>query len=132
MNRDDNNNSASGKSTLKIWQQNVNRSNITQQAMLETASEEEADIICIQEPYIDFKSQSRANAHWFTVYPPQANPAKQTVPRALTLVHSRLHTDSWSIIPLPSQDITAVQITHEQGEIVIINVYNDCKHDKSL
>ncbi|KAI0310473.1 hypothetical protein OF83DRAFT_1070482, partial [Amylostereum chailletii] len=63
--------------SLRIWQQNLNRSNNAQQAMLETVADENIDIICIQEPYIDFRQQSRANSQWFTVYPPASNkPAK--------------------------------------------------------
>ena len=44
---------------------------IAQQDLLETLKDEDIDIACIQEPYIDHWGNTRANSHWQTVYPPK-------------------------------------------------------------
>ncbi len=41
--------------TLRVWQQNLNKSNVAQQDMLSKIFTTDYDIIALQEPYIDFK-----------------------------------------------------------------------------
>ena len=52
--------SGGGEETkLTIWQQNVDKSLMAQQAVLNTV-DRSTDILCIQEPYFDFNKKLRA------------------------------------------------------------------------
>src|ERR1700728_3420050 len=118
--------------TLSIWQQNTNKSLLAQLDTLATIKKE-YDIILIQEPYVDFKGMSRANAHYTAVYPHKHHDNHATNPsRSLMLVSNRLNTSSWTTITIPSPDITAIQITGTFGTLKIFNIYNDCKHNQAI
>ena len=54
---------------IKFWQQNVNRSLVTQLDVLDLAKPSDYDVILLQEPYIDFLGNTRANSHLIVVYP---------------------------------------------------------------
>src|SRR5277367_2948245 len=88
---------------LKIWQQNARKSLTVQLATLHSV-EDKYDIICIQEPYFDFQSLSRATGVWTSVYPTGFSRATEgPAPRALTLIHTiivgsrypSIHSMSW-------------------------------------
>lgn len=116
---------------LRIWQQNCNASNIAQQDVLSTLHEVAADIVCLQEPYINPGQHTPANSYWRTVYPPTHGAEPQKT-RSVIFVHTRLPTDYWQIIPIPHHDITAIRIQSNTGNITIINIYNDCNNDRSI
>ena len=86
--------------TLKIWQQNVNKSMGAQQAMLHRLLDDNVpyDIVAIQEPCIDFLKLTRALPHWRVVYPHRHHDATSQV-RSVTLVNDRLSTNAWAAIP---------------------------------
>ncbi|KIK47992.1 hypothetical protein CY34DRAFT_36412, partial [Suillus luteus UH-Slu-Lm8-n1] len=54
---------------LCIWQQNLNTSMAAQEALLNSPKISEWDIIVIQEPYINFLRNTRANHRWHVLYP---------------------------------------------------------------
>ena len=116
---------------LKIWQQNTNKSMYAQQDLLETLQEQDADIVCIQEPYLDHWGNTRANAHWRTVYPP-SHRKDHTKTRSLIMIRTRISTDQWTIIPIDSQDVTAIRLTSAAGALEIVNIYNDCTHSETI
>src|SRR5271155_5525761 len=106
---------------IKIWQQNTRKSLVVQLATLHSV-EDKYDVICIQEPYFDFQTISRATSVWTAVYPSGFGNIKDgPIPRALTLVHTRLSTNSWVQVAVDSPDVAAVQFTSERG---VLNVYN--------
>jgi len=57
------------KVKVKIWQQNLGKSNITQQEMIAVAIPSEWDILALQELWIDHLGKTRANSKWSMVYP---------------------------------------------------------------
>src|SRR5271155_3313845 len=117
---------------IKIWQQNTRKSLIFQLATLHSI-ENKYDIICIQEPYFNFQTISRATSVWTSVYPSGfSNTADGPIPRALTLVHTRISTNSWVQIPVDSPDVVAIRIISKRGVLNIYNIYNDCTHSETI
>src|SRR5277367_1055212 len=113
---------------LKIWQQNARKSLTVQLATLHSVKDK-YDVICIQEPYFDFQSLSRATGVGTSVYPSGFSRATDGPhPRALTLIHTRISTNSWVQVPVNSLDIVAVQFTSDKGVLNVYNIYNDCSH----
>jgi hypothetical protein len=116
--------------TIRIWQQNTRKSLTVQLATLHSV-EDKYDIICIQEPHLDFQAMSRATSVWTSVYPTGFKHDKEgTPPRALTLVHTRLSTNNWTQVPVNSLDIVAIWLTCERGRLNIYNIY--CKGTPDL
>src|SRR5271156_4274439 len=117
---------------IKIWQQNTRKSLIVQLATLHSV-ENKYDIICIQEPYFDFQIISRATSVWTSVYPSGfSNTVDGPIPRALTLVHTRISTNSWVQIPVDLPDVVAIRLISERGELNVYNIYNDCTHSETI
>src|SRR5271155_1346788 len=117
---------------IKIWQQNTRKSLTVQLATLHSV-ENKYDIICIQEPYFNFQTISRATSVWTSVYPSRfSNTADGPIPRALTLVHTRISTNSWVQIPVDSLDVVAIRLISERGVLNIYNIYNDCTHSETI
>ena len=118
--------------TIRIWQQNTRKSLTVQLATLHSV-EDKYDIICIQEPHLDFQAMSRATSIWTSVYPTGFKHDKEgPPPRALTLVHTRLSTNNWTQVPVNSLDIVAIQLTCERGRLNLYNIYNDCTHSETI
>jgi len=115
--------------TLKIWQQNVNRSLIAQLDVLESANPKDYDLIFLQEPYMDHLGATRASTYWAVIYPPRHRDAPG---RSRILVNKRLSTSAWTQINVQSFDITAIQLNVNEGTLHAYNIYNDCKHNDSL
>ncbi|KAF8220720.1 hypothetical protein L208DRAFT_1538238 [Tricholoma matsutake] len=63
---------------LQIWQQNVNKSLLSQLDLLISLKCNKYNLCIIQEPYIDFNGRSRANRQWTMIYPHHSwNPPTQ-------------------------------------------------------
>lgn len=123
--------------TLRIWQQNLNKSLIAQQCLLQTShtAADSHDIICIQEPYIDFKGNSRALRKWTACYPtptPTIPELERKRIRSVIFVRADINTTLWSQVAVDSLDVTAIVAHTPQSSYLIINVYNDCHHSDSL
>src|SRR5271155_1244798 len=117
---------------IHIWQQNARKSLTVQLATLHSV-EDKYDVICIQEPYFDFQSLSIATSVWTSVYPSGfSRTAEGPVPRALTLIHTRISTNCWVQIPVDSLDAVAIQFTSERGVLNVYNIYNDCSHSDTI
>ena len=117
---------------INIWQQNTRKSLTIQLATVHSV-EDKYDVMCIQEPYFDFQSLSRATGVWTSVYPSGFSRATDGPhPRALTLIHTRISTNSWVQVPVNSLDIVAVQFTSDKGVLNVYNIYNDCSHSDTI
>lgn len=116
-----------------IWQQNTNKSLLSQLDLLESLKWDNYNICAIQEPYIDFKGSSRANWQWTTIYPSthQTHPDSM---RLLILINTNILTDSWKQLNIQHPDITGFTAIEIQGHfsIHIINIYNNCNNNHSL
>jgi len=116
---------------IRIRQQNTNKSLVTQIDMLHRLDPKSFDIAAIQEPYLDFNHNTRANHHWYTIYPREhfVEPKKT---RSVMLIGRHMPTDSWSQVDFSSSDIMAVQVQMHRGPTLIINMYNDNKNSDSV
>lgn len=118
--------------TLRVWQQNVNKSLEAQLDMLNTISPKDIDIIAIQEPYFDFNGFSRGSAHWSIVYPPNHRSLPSRA-RSLLLVNTRLNSNTWHSLEIPSGDVTGIRIRSADGhDILLYNIYNDQHHSDTI
>ena len=126
------NNNINNTKQLQIRQQNVNKSLMAVLDLLNSALPEKFDIITIQEPYIDFLGNARANPKWYTVYPKTYYSDKERCIQSMILVNKKIATDAWSIINIRSPDITAIKLKTPTRAVLIINLYCDCSHSKSI
>jgi hypothetical protein len=118
-------------SKLRIWQQNINRSLLGQQDLLNMLGKDEYDICAIQEPYLDFMNKTRANAHWTVIYPStHAVEPKKT--RSVTLINKKLSTDKWEELEINSGDVTGLRLRTETNVIDLYNIYNDGENDGAI
>lgn len=131
MNRDPPDNANTPLNTLRIWQQNLNKSLLSQLDLLQTAGTNDFELIILQEPYFDHLKLTRANSHWSVIYPSRHHDRPETS-RAAILVSTRLSTNSWTQIPIDSPDITAIQLENEDYTLRIFNIYNDGEHSRNL
>lgn len=118
--------------TLRIWQQNCNKSNIAQQDLLSKVFTTDYDIIALQEQYVDFKNLTRSTSHWRVIYPALRDPDTAGRARAAMLVSKRLSTNAWSPVPIPHPDVTAITIKTAHTSVHIFNLYVDGGHDAAL
>lgn len=114
---------------LRICQINLNKCRVGQLEFINGLADKH-DVVCIQEPYFDYKGKSRATNRWISVYPVHEGEEKI---RSMILISTRLKTSSWKQIKIRSPDITAIEICTEEGKnLVIFNIYNDCTHSRSM
>ncbi|KAG2061163.1 hypothetical protein BDR06DRAFT_835762, partial [Suillus hirtellus] len=90
------------------------------------------DIITIQEPYINFLCNTHANSHWHAIYPTQHYTHSQQHTRSITLINTKLDTNSWKQIPFPSSNVVAIQLSGPYSRCMIFNIYNDGTHQNTL
>ncbi|KAI9569830.1 hypothetical protein HD554DRAFT_2019714, partial [Boletus coccyginus] len=113
------------RSSICIWQQNLNKSNTTQQRFLSNLNPNIYDVATIQEPTINYVNLTVTNPRWNTIYPTVHETKDATHMRSVILVNKNLSKDSWRTIPIKSLDITAIELTGDWGKVHIYNVYND-------
>ena len=113
---------------LRIWQQNLNTSNIAQLALLNTTNPADWDVIALQEPTINQLGNTKANSHWRVVYPTQRFTDGRKS-RVVMLINSKISTNAWKQIDFPSADVVITQTHTSHGLCTLINTYNDCKND---
>lgn len=116
------------RTQLRVYQINCNRSLIAQSHVINLDAKD-WDIICIQEPYVDWRGLSRSTPPWRVVYPYRHTPTAKS--RSLILVSKHISTDAWEALPVDSLDITAIQMSGNFGKIRLFNVYNACENAKS-
>jgi hypothetical protein len=115
---------------LCIWQQNCRKSLNLQLDVVNSLDPELYDICAIQEPYIDFNSNSRTPPNWTTIYPPPhyANRGGRT--RSIILISPNI--TNCTPIPINSPDVTSIQIETTQGSLRLINAYVDQAHNHTI
>ena len=99
--------------------------------LLQSPKSNNYDIVVLQEPHIDFLGPTQANPYWLVIYPRQhlINPKKT---RSIILVNCNILTNNWEDVSLASNDVTGVCLHRPLGAICILNIYNDCKNNRSL
>ena len=119
------------RQTICIRQQNTNKSLISQLDLLMSLRRTDYDICLIQKPYVNFKGMTQANVNWTILYP-TTHTAHPDATRAVTLINTRILSDTWTQIPIESPNMIVVIIQGEFGTMRIVNIYNDCNHNKTL
>lgn len=116
---------------LHIWQQNINKSLISQLNLLNNTDPKLFNFIFLQEPHIDFLNSTRANHQWTVVYPTyhHANP-KST--RLVTLISTNISKNKWKQVHIQSNDVTAIELSGSFGTLTFYSVYNACKNADTL
>ncbi|KIM55565.1 hypothetical protein SCLCIDRAFT_134459 [Scleroderma citrinum Foug A] len=109
---------------LRIWQQNLNTSHTAQLALLNSPISDEWDILALQEPALNLSGNTRANMHWRVVYPTHKCTHGEK-PRVVTLINSKISTNTWRQVPFPSKDIVVIQLNTSGGQCMVLNIYND-------
>lgn len=113
--------------SLKIWQQNLNKSFHATSHLLHLAHSNDYDFLTIQEPYIDHLCNTRALHRWHVIYPTE-KASSDVQSRSIILVNAKLDTNSWRKIDFPSRD----EIRGSFGMFTIANIYNDCKPNDTI
>lgn len=108
---------------LKLYQLNTNKSFTVHLCLLHQIYQDD-DMILIQEPYISKQGKSRAMQGWITMYPTGHNQDPSQM-RAIMLVNWAISTNSWSSVPLNSQDAVAINLQAPAESIIIVNIYSD-------
>ncbi|KAI5823025.1 hypothetical protein K523DRAFT_255927, partial [Schizophyllum commune Tattone D] len=114
---------------LRIWQQNLNKSRTAAFNMANLPLHQDWDIICIQEQYTNGFDAIITNRKWTPVYPDLWSRDKKAS-RSLILVNASIDTNTWRPLVVPgTNDITAIQISTDAGEVTIFNIYYDGTKD---
>ena len=110
---------------LRIWQQNLNKSNTAQAALLNQVTQEDnIDILALQEPYIDPFRRTRSTSQWTVVYPHNHLDMSDRT-RSVLLIHRRLSTNGWAPVPITMTDISAITIQlGQQSNYVATHFWN--------
>ena len=116
---------------LRTWQQNLNTSHIALHSLINNKLADEWDFIALQEPPVNRLGNTKANHHWCVVYPTHKL-TKGAKPRAVMFVNTKISTNCWEQIDFPSANVVIIRTRTTEGTCTIVNVYNDCKHDRTL
>jgi hypothetical protein len=119
------NNTPTQQQSVRIWQQNTNKSLISQLELLHAMHPNNYDIAALQEPYLDHNQRTRANLRWHVIYPsPYYNDeGNQRSTCSALLINTKLESSSWSQVDIQSWDITAVEIHNTHHTLLLINAY---------
>ena len=116
---------------LRIWQQNLNKSDKVQFDLINSSVHKDWDLL-LQEPYIDKFGNTKATSKWHTIYP-SSHLSDASVNRSIILVNTALDTNTWAQVPIEgSNDIMALRLRLPHGQLTIFNIYNDCTHSNTL
>ena len=93
---------------FNIWQQNLNKSRVAQEDLINSGIHKDYDILALQEPYIDAFGNTKATRNWRVLYP-TSHLSDPTPPRVAMLVSSDLNTNEWVQIQiLNTRDLLAI------------------------
>ena len=120
-----------GANRLRILQINLNKSEAAHLDLLNGPLGRDWDVVLIQEPHVTHFQTIRTPAKFRQVYP--ANRGKEgTTVRSGIWVNAEIDTKSWKTLKIPdTNDITAIQMTGQNGDLTIFNIYNDCRNTKT-
>ena len=117
---------------LCIWQQNAHKSRIAQKHILNTADPHDWDLILIQEPWFDTYGNTRGNQFFHVIYLFTFLSDKDSPTHSVILINANINKDCYSVLAVPSNDITAIRIFFNGRYFSLFNIYNDCTHNRTL
>lgn len=120
----------SDEQRLSIWQQNINKSPISQHTLISNTIliKHGIDILALQKPAVNAFNQSISSKDCISIYPSthQSHPDKT---RTLILIHASVSTDSWEQLEFPLGDVTAITLQGAWGKLFLFNIYNNCDNN---
>ncbi|KAF8703185.1 Reverse transcriptase (RNA-dependent DNA polymerase), partial [Rhizoctonia solani] len=121
------------RANINIYQINANTLKHAIDNIINKLSPSDWDVIAIQEPPIARNKNPISITHmWETVLPTNHLKDNQNQSRLLLLVSKKISTNCWKRVEISSPDVTIVEFKLQVGNVQIINVYNDCKHNNTL
>ncbi|KAG2336071.1 hypothetical protein BDR05DRAFT_897265, partial [Suillus weaverae] len=124
----------SNRTDLKIWQQNLRKSQGAWEHLLRNLNPEKFDIACIQEPYLNpvkLANASNLGRYWDVIYPLNHHASPDRT-QTIILINKRLSKNKWHAININSPNVMAIELLGLFGKVRIYNVYNPCDHDSVL
>ncbi|PBK79805.1 hypothetical protein ARMGADRAFT_897149, partial [Armillaria gallica] len=94
--------------------------------------DQQYDILCEQEPYIDLYGNAKSNSKWEMVYPSLQHSERSGPVWAVTLINKGISTNSWEQLHFPSNNVVVIQVCGSWGRLTIFNIYNDGTHSRTL
>ena len=117
---------------LHIWQQNLNKSRVMQEDLINSEVYKQYDVLILQEPFIDSYGNMKATCDWRVVYPTSSLSHSHVI-RSVILVRSSMDTNQWVQISIPGTgDLAAIQISVGLGKVMLFGLYIDGHHSDSL
>lgn len=124
------NDHTNNKFGCRILQINLNKSQTAQDELINSL--QGYDIVLIQEPWVDRNGFARAIQRYHVIYP-FGQEKKRLESRAVILLSTEIPSDHYVALQIRSTDVVGVDINcGPAGWIRVVNIYNDCKHDRSL
>ena len=118
---------------LRVFQLNLNKSEIAHLDIINRALSINWDIILIQEPYLTHLGHVRAPNGFVSVFPTDRLVKQEDPVRSVIWVSSSLSSNSWKAISIPgNNDLTAIQADTGPIKVTFFNIYNDCTHSSTL
>ena len=93
---------------LCIWQQNLQKTDTAQTAMLASTKPEDWDILALQEPFLNHLNKTQASHHWI-VHPNTHCNDRASHTRSIILINANIPIDIYSFIDAPLLDVTAIR-----------------------
>ena len=118
-------------SQLRIWQQNLNKSLISQLHLINSARPVDWDILIQQEPWMGHLG-TRSSHNWRVLYPKAFFTDNTKTPHSLIFINSNISTNTYEQLHFESPDVTGIKISQGNVKILIINIYNNCKNNDSI
>ena len=101
---------------LHIWQQNLNKSRVVQEDLINSKVYKQFDMLILQEPFIDSYGNTKATCNWRVIGPTLFLSCSHVI-RSVILVRSSMDTNWWAQISVPStRDVAAIQICARLGK----------------
>lgn len=119
-----------GRFKTRIFQLNTNKSLEGQSQLINSIAN--FDIILLQEPWLGRDGLTRAISRFNVIYPTTRDREPEKT-RAVTMISTRIKSDHYIQLPIDSPDVVGLDIKcGPEDWLRIINIYNDCNHDRSM
>ncbi|KAH8794382.1 hypothetical protein DL96DRAFT_1482288 [Flagelloscypha sp. PMI_526] len=119
---------------LQILSQNLNTSLAGQLQFLNNKRTNRYNILCLQEPHIDFIGNTKTiRSNWIVVYPTDRKTRRTLKYRSVIFIKKSLASGQWEELEIEGMgDITAITIKTEQGQFSIFSIYVDSASNNNL
>ena len=117
---------------LRIWQQNLHKSQMAQDFVRCTAWPSEWDVLALQEPWLDHLGNLRGSQYWRIIYPANFYVEGHSRIRSILHINTNISTDSYTVLPIMNSDVTTVRFHGDHGYLSIFNIYNEITNNDTI